>query len=177
MMKTRMRPALSVALVGVMAATVECGKLALAALPNIEVITLLLALYGYVFGFLGVGSAIVFVCIEPLIYGFGLWTVTYFLYWPFVALLFMILRKINVQNRFVFTAVALLMTAWFGVLSSLIDLGLLTGHFENFFSRFAIYYVRGIPFYVAQLSCNAVWFLFFFKFLSRELEKTKKLFK
>ena len=36
--------ALSIALVGIMAATVECGKLALAALPNIEVVTFLIGI-------------------------------------------------------------------------------------------------------------------------------------
>ena len=55
-----------IALVGISAATIECGKSALAFLPNIEVVTLLCALYGYAFGMLGVLSAVVFVCIEPL---------------------------------------------------------------------------------------------------------------
>ena len=51
--KKRMKPAHAVALVGIMAATMECGKLALSFLPNIEIVTLLHALYGYVFGYLG----------------------------------------------------------------------------------------------------------------------------
>ena len=34
----------AIALVGITAATVECAKLALMALPNIEIVTLLLAL-------------------------------------------------------------------------------------------------------------------------------------
>ncbi len=177
MKNRKMSPAMSVALVGIMAATVECGKLALASIPNVEVVTLLLALYGYVFGFLGVVAAVVFVCIEPLIYGFGLWTVTYFLYWPLVALVFMILRCLKVKNRFVLTAVALVLTAWFGVLSSLIDVGLLSGYFDNFFGRFSIYYLRGIVFYVTQLACNAILFLFAFKFLAKKLEGVKRLFK
>ena len=172
-----MSPAKAVALVGIMAATVECAKLLLAALPNIEVVTLLLALYGYVFGFLGVVAAIVFVCIEPIIYGFGLWTVSYFLYWPFVALLFWIIKGTRIKNRFVFTAVALVMTAWFGVLTSLVDIGLFTGNFDNFWKRFCIYYLRGVPFYISQLACNAVLFLFAFKFLASKLEKTKNLLK
>ena len=79
----------AIALVGVTAATVECGKLVLSALPNIEVVTLLLALYGYVFGWYGVLSALVFVSIEPLIYGFGTWLPAYLIYWPLVALVFM----------------------------------------------------------------------------------------
>lgn len=175
MKKRKKSPALAVALVGMMAATLECGKLALAALPNIEVVTLLLALYGYVFGILGVLAAIVFVCIEPLIYGFGLWTLSYFLYWPFVALIFMILKRFGVKNRFIFTATALIMTLWFGVLSSLVDIGLLSGHFDNFWGRFTIYYLRGATFYVTQLVCNAVLFLIAFKFLAKKLEQTKKL--
>ena len=61
----------TVALVGIMAATIECGKLVLSFLPNVEVVTILCALYGYVFGWLGVAAALVFVCIEPLIWGFG----------------------------------------------------------------------------------------------------------
>ena len=67
----------SIALVGIMAATLECGKLVLSFLPNIEVVTILCALYGYVFGVLGIVAAAVFVCLEPLIYGFGSWIITY----------------------------------------------------------------------------------------------------
>ena len=73
--KRRRNPAYNVALVGIMAATVECGKLALAVLPNIEVVTILLALYGYVFGIYGIAAAFIFVSIEPLIYGFNTWVI------------------------------------------------------------------------------------------------------
>ena len=45
-----------IALVGIMAATLECAKLALASLPNIEAVTLLSAVYGYVFGPLGIAA-------------------------------------------------------------------------------------------------------------------------
>ena len=167
-------PARRVALVGLMSATIECGKLVLAVLPNVEVVTLLTALYGYVFGFLGVIAAIVFVCIEPLIYGFSTWVVSYFLYWPFVAIIFMMLGKIKLRNRFVLTAAAVLLTAWFGVLTSLVEIGLLSGFFDNFFERFAIYYTRGIPFYITQIATNAVIFPLLFKFMAGKLGKIKK---
>ena len=41
----KFHPARAAALVGIMAATVECGKLALSFLPNVEVVTLLIALF------------------------------------------------------------------------------------------------------------------------------------
>ena len=114
----------SIALVGIMAATLECGKLVLSFLPNIEVVTILCALYGYVFGVLGIVAAVVFVCIEPLIYGFGSWIITYFTYWPLVAFVFMMLRRRGVKNRLCLMLVALAMTVGFGVLSSIIDAAL-----------------------------------------------------
>ena len=49
------------ALVGMMAATVECAKLALAAIPNVEAVSLLIALYSYVFGWAGVLASVIFV--------------------------------------------------------------------------------------------------------------------
>ena len=170
-MAKRLSPARALALVGISAATVECGKLALMALPNIEVVTLLLALYGYVFGPLGVAAAVVFVAIEPLIWGFGPWALTYIIYWPLVALVFWLLRAVKVNNRWILTAVAVLLTVFFGVFSSLVDVGLFTGFFDNFFERFAVYYARGIVFYAVQIACNAVLFALLFSFLSEKLMK------
>ena len=164
-----------VALVGISAAVIECAKLALAALPNIEAVTLLVALFGYNFGGAGVLSALLFVCIEPLVFGVGSWVVSYFLYWPALALLFMLLRRAGVRSRLVITLAALLSTLWFGVLTSLVDIGLFTGHFDNFFYRFGIYYTRGIPFYIAQLATNAVLFPLLFRPLSDKLGKIIKM--
>lgn len=172
----RISPARKIALVGIMAATVECGKLVIAFVPNIEVVTLLLALYGYVFGILGFAAAIVFVSIEPLIYGFNTWVVSYYLYWPFVSLVFMLLAKLRVKNRWLLTLVAIILTAWFGVLTTLVDIGLLSGFFDNFFYRFSVYYARGVVFYAVQIACNAVLFPLLFSFLTKKLEKIKNQF-
>ena len=165
------RPALSVALVGIMAAMLECVKLALSFLPNIEAVTLFCALFGYCFGWLGVIASVVFVCIEPIIYGFGSWVIAYFLHWPIVTLGFMLLRRLGVKGRIIPTAAALVFTLWFGILTSLIDVGLFMGAFDNFFYRFFILYSRGIVFYALQLVSNAVLFPLLFPFLSRLLSK------
>ena len=166
----------AIALVGITAATVECAKLALAALPNIEIVTLLLALYGYVFGWYGVLAAFVFVSIEPLIYGFGTWVIAYYIHWPLVALVFMLLGKLKIKNRWLITSVALVMTVGFGVLTSLIDVGLLTGNFDRFFYRFGALYMSGIVFYALQIGCNAVLFPLTFGFLSAKLMRIRKQF-
>jgi hypothetical protein len=161
----------TLAIVGVTAATVECVKLALAFIPNVELVTFLIALYAYVFGWLGVATAVVFVCIEPLIYGVGSWVVSYFIYWPLLALCFCILGRLRVKNRIVLTAFAVLMTFLFGVMSSLVDVGLFMGYFDNFFARFAIYYARGAVFYIVQIACNAVVFPLLFIPTANKLKK------
>ena len=174
----------AVALVGVMAATMECGKLALSFIPNVEIVTLLHAIYGFVFGWLGVAASLVFVCIEPMIYGFGSWWITYVLYWPAVAVLFCLLGRLgairikdsgaNVRTRIIATASAVVMTVWFGVLSSLVDVGLFSGYFDRFFVRFGIYYARGIVFYVIQVVTNAVLFPLLFVPLCRLLSRVNR---
>ena len=166
----------AIALVGITAATVECAKLVLAALPNIEIVTLLIGLYGYVFGWYGVLASLVFVSIEPLIYGFGTWIISYYIHWPIVALVFMLLGRLKVKNRWIITLTALVLTFFFGILTSLIDVGLLSGNFDRFFYRFAIYYGRGIVFYVLHLACNAVLFPFAFNFFANKLKAIKRQF-
>ena len=170
--KVRMS-AKAIALVGIMAATIECGKMVLSFLPNIEVVTLLCALFGYVFGWLGVAAAAVFVFIEPLIWGFGGWVITYLIYWPLVALLFMYIGRRRITNRLLLTAAALGMTLAFGVLSSLVDSVFYFGINGNFLANFALYYVRGTMFYAVQLACNAVLFSTVFSFLSTKLFSIK----
>jgi len=174
MRRKALRPALAVSLVGIMAAMLECIKLALAFLPNIEAVTLFTALFGYCFGILGVIASVVFVMIEPIIYGFGSWVISYFLYWPFVALVFMLLRKARVGGRIIPTLIAAGLTLWFGVLTSLVDVGLFMGAFDNFFYRFAILYARGIVFYALQLGSNIVLFLLLFPFMSRLLLRLRR---
>ena len=161
----------AIALVGICAATIECGKLVFSAVPNFEVVTLLTALYGYAFGLVGVLASVVFVCIEPLIYGINTWVVLYFIYWPLVAIVFMLLRRAKIKNRWLITLIAVALTVLFGVLSALIEVGLFSGSFDRFFYRFAIYYSRGIIFYAIQIASNAVLFPFLFPYLSDKLQR------
>lgn len=165
-----------IALVGICAALIEVVKLALASIPNVEGVTLLNAVFGYCFGWYGVLASLVFVSIEPLIWGYNTWVLSYYLYWPFVALVFYLLGKRGVRNRVVLTAVAVALTVWFGILTSLVDVGLFTGFWDHFWSRFHIYYWRGIWFYVVQVACNAVVFPFLFRPLSNLLTKLRNRF-
>lgn len=162
-----------VALVGIMAASIECGKLVLAFLPNVEVVTLLIAVFGYTFGALGVLATLVFVCIEPLIWGFGTWIITYLIYWPTVAIVFALFARLKIRRIIPITISALVLTLFFGVLSSFVDVGLFTGYHDNLLDRFIIYYLRGTAFYAVQLASNAVIFPLLFSSLTKSLARIK----
>ena len=105
----------------------------------------------------------------------GPWFVSYLIYWPLLSLVFLFLGKIKLKNRFIITVIAVFLTFLFGVLTSLVDIGLFSGSYDRFFWRFGIYYARGIVFYVIHVSSNLVIFLFLFSPLSRLLKKIKYL--
>ena len=164
--------ALKLALIAIMAATLEVGKLALSFIPNVEIVTLLCGVYGYVFGIYGIIATYIFVGLETLIWGVNTWVITYLIHWGCVAFVFMLLGKFKIKNRLILTATAVALTACFGVLSSLIDTGLLTGFWKDFWKRFAILYARGFAFYIVEIVCNLLLFLIVFKPLVNIINKT-----
>ena len=163
-----------IALIGAMAAAIEVGKLALMALPNVEVVTLLVGVFGYVFGFPAVLATSLFVVLETLLWGFGSWAIGYIIYWNILCILYCILGLKKIENKIVITLCALIMTTLFGVLTSLIEIGLFSGTFNDFGYRFAIYYSRGASFYITQIVCNAVLFPFAFAPLKKILFKMNR---
>ena len=160
-----------IAFVGMMTASIECVKLALASIPNVEAVTLLIGVFSYSFGVLGLISTLLFVIIESLIWGFGTWIISYLIYWPLLSVVFIVLGKIGRTGILIPTAAAVLMTALFGVISSLVDVGIFSGSYDNFFYRFGIYYARGIVFYITQIVTNLVLFPTLFVPLTRVLKR------
>ncbi len=164
-----------VALIAVCASLIEGGKFALSFIPNVEIVTLLCAVFGYTLGPLGIISVYIFVGIETLIFGFNTWVISYLIYWPLVSFIFMLFGRKKFKNIVVLTLVAVVLTAFFGVLTSLVDVGLLTGSYDNFFPRFAIYYARGVVFYIVQIVCNLILFPIAFLPLVKATQKALKL--
>jgi energy-coupling factor transport system substrate-specific component len=82
-----------IALIGVMTATLEAGKMALSFLPNVEVVSLFIILYTLFFGRRTVYAIFTFVLIEGCLYGFGIWWIMYLYIWPLLSLLTWLFRK------------------------------------------------------------------------------------
>lgn len=69
------------------------AKEAMAALPNIEPVSLLCAVCSVLYGKRSLAAVYVFVLIEGLLYGFHIWWISYLYVWPICCLMSQILRK------------------------------------------------------------------------------------
>ena len=82
-----------IAIMGVMIAILEAAKQALAFLPNIELVTLLLILYTLFLGGKVFYVIFAYVLIEGCLYGFGIWWFEYLYVWPLLALFAWLFRR------------------------------------------------------------------------------------
>lgn len=159
-----------IAITALFAATLTGGKFALSFVPNVEIVTILIAVYATVWGWKYVVPAVnVFVIVETLLYGFNTWVISYFVHWNCVAVVFLLLKPLIARSPVwlkivVATIAASIITALFGVLTSLVDtlLGYTSQGFvvatKDFWYRFAVLYARGVVFFVVHIVSNTILF-------------------
>ena len=163
-----------IVLTALAAALLSAGKQALASIPNVEVVTLLIMLYAACFkpqiAFIATG---VFIVIECFIWGIHTWVLAYIIHWNFVAFAtFLLARVFKVKNRFIYLAFTIIVTACFGVLTTLIDAIIGAGRSTRTFSHiFVVTYMRGIYFYIVHVVGNAAFNIVLFSPMRTLLDK------
>lgn len=136
-------------------------QVALAFLPNIELVSILIIAYTVVFGFKALIPTFVFVLAEWLIYGFGIWSINYIYVWPILVLLAYLFRKMESP---IFWAI---LNGFFGLI-----FGLLCAIAEAFIGGISFgitYWINGIPFDIMHCIGNAVTALILFVPLKKAL--------
>jgi energy-coupling factor transport system substrate-specific component len=164
-----------IALVGLFAALLTGGQLALAALPNIEVVTLFIILFSLTFGFnLSILGVLAFCLIEASVFGFHSWVIAYFIYWPTLTFIVSLLNRLGYKKNIVYIITGVVMTALFGFLTSLVDtLFAYSSAGVGFFRLFFAIYIRGVWFYVTHIVSNAFFLSIAFPVLRLVLIKVK----
>ena len=164
-----------------MAALLIVGKWALNLIPNVEVVTLFCALFGYTFGFVAIIPTCIFCLEETLVYGIHTWVIDYFVHWNVIVVAFTLLGKMRHEPmkkiEYVLPVVcAVVLTAIYGVFTSAVDavFACIYSEWGKFFYYFGVIYVRGIYLYVIHVVCNLVLFTVAFYPLSILLFKLKK---
>ncbi|MCD7752302.1 MAG: hypothetical protein LUI10_11285 [Lachnospiraceae bacterium] len=154
-----------IALIGMMTATIEVAKDTLAFLPNVELVTLLIVLYTLFFGKRIFFAIPVFVFLQGLLYGFGIWWFMYLYVWPLLALLTFLFR--NQTSLLFWSAFCGLYGLFFGALCSLPYI-ILSGP-----TAALAWWVAGIPFDIIHGISNAVLCLVLYKPLQLALRKLR----
>ena len=142
--------------VAVMAGLLTALKFALSFLPNVEVITLLIAVFSAVWGLkYSLPATLVFCTVEMAIYGIGTWVPLYFIYWPLLAVIFhFALRgKRPAVAMGIALAIALPMTIIFGVLSASVETLFVIGAVsaDMLGTYFVTYYLKGLWYYLVHV--------------------------
>ncbi len=87
-----------ICLSAVWSALLITGQYLLSPLPNIEVVTLLLIVYSYLFGKWAFATLPVFILAEGLLFGFGIWWFSYLYIWAIIVIAVIFLKKLKITN-------------------------------------------------------------------------------
>ena len=138
-------------------------QVAMASLPNIELVTLLIILCTLHFGYKSIFSVAVFVLVEGLIYGVSMWWINYLYVWPLLVLIVLPLRKQS--SVLLWTVLAGMYGLLFGTLCSIPYF--ITGGFAAGIA----YIIAGIPYDLAHCLGNVVSVLVLFAPLDKLMKR------
>lgn len=163
-----MKPSVkNIVLFALLAALLLIAQVALAPLPNIELVSLLIILYTVVLQKKTLYIIYVFVLLEGLIYGFGMWWFCYLYVWAVLWGITMLFRK--EQNPLFFALISGLFGLFFGTLCSVPYF--LTGGIE----MGSAWIVSGLPFDIMHGIGNFAAALLLFRPLKNVLLKAYTL--
>lgn len=152
-----------VVLFGVLGALTFALQVVMGPLPNIEPVSLLVLLFAAVFGWKCLYPVYVFVVMEILFYGLGLWNINYLYIWAVPALAGVLLRKM--EGSLGWALVSGVFGLAFGALCGIVDLFI--GGWAYALTKWA----SGIPFDILHCAGNFGIALVLFKPLRGVLER------
>jgi energy-coupling factor transport system substrate-specific component len=143
-----------IAVMGLMIAVLEASVHAMAAIPNVEPVTLLLMLYTLFLGKKVVYVLVAYLLLEGGFYGFGLWWIAYLYIWPLLTFLTYLLRR--QRSVWVFAILSGLFGLFFGALCAI------PYFFIGGLSSAFAWWVAGIPFDLIHCVANFLLCLILF---------------
>ena len=159
--------AIDIALIALMVAVIEVCKVALANIPNVELTSFWIIIFTLYFGKRIFYAIPVFILIEGAIYGFGLWWIMYLYAWPLLAVVVLILRKMNTAWDWAF--VSGLFGLLFGFLCAVPYI------FVSGPTGAVAWWIAGIPFDLIHGVANFVIMLVLYKPMKNVMTKTQTI--
>ena len=153
-----------ICVLALMGALIFALKAALASLPNINVNSVLVILTALFFGWRAMYSVAIYVMLEGLIFGGGIWWFGYLYTWPLLVAIAMLFRKND--SAIIWAVIAAVFGLVFGPLMYL-EYFAINGGWEMFFTM----WVSGIPYDLAHCGGNFILTLVLYRPLYRVMER------
>ena len=150
-------------LFGILGAMTFAMKVVMAALPNIEPVSLCILVYGAVFGYKALYPTYTYVTMEILYFGLGTWNICYLYIWAILVLAAIFLREM--QQPLGWALVSGVYGLLFGALCAIVDA------FIGGPAYAVAKWASGIPFDIAHCAGNFVMALLLFKPLRNLIQK------
>lgn len=148
---------------GFLSAILVLGQLGMAFLPNIEPVTVLLIIYTLAYGKKVFPVIYTFVLLEGLIFGFGIWWISYLYIWSILAVIVLVFRKNN--SVIIWAVIAGAFGLLFGALCAIPYL--ISGGPGAAFA----YWAAGIPYDILHCAGNFFLTLVLFRPISYVIQK------
>lgn len=152
-----------IALFGVLGGLTFALQVAMSGLPNIEPVSLLVMVFAVVFGKKSLYSVYVYVLLDILLFGIGIWNIYYLYIWAIPAFVAIAFRK-N-ENPLLWAVISGAFGLLFGAFCAPVDI------FIGGFGYAAGKWVSGIPFDLLHCAGNFVLALVLFVPLRKLLDK------
>ena len=156
------------ALFGILGALMFAAKMAMAQLPNIEPVSLLVMLLAAAYGWRGLYPVYLYVLLEFAVWGFGLWSVCYLYVWLVLFCLARMLRRM--ASPLLWAALSGCFGLLFGALCALVYW--VTGGWAAAVS----WWISGLPMDLLHGAGNFVMALVLFAPLRRKLARLNRRF-
>ncbi len=155
-----------IALIGIMSAILVAVQVTLGFLPNMELVSLLVIIYTLVFGRKALYIIYVFVALEGIIYGIGLWWINYLYVWTILFIIVMLLRRQH--SPYFWAGISGFYGLTFGALCAIPNL------FLSGIDSAVGYWIAGIPYDILHAVGNFAVALLLFKPLYQVLDNINK---
>lgn len=152
-----------ITLFGILGALTFGAKYVMSGLPNIEPVSLMVMVFAVVFGLKALYPIYVYVTMEILFYGLGLWNINYLYIWAVLAVLAWLLR--GMKSPVGWALLSGVFGLAFGALCGIVDV------FIGGFGYALTKWVSGIPFDIAHCAGNFVIALLLFVPMRNLVEK------
>jgi energy-coupling factor transport system substrate-specific component len=160
-----------IVLIGMLGAVLVAVQYTLAFLPNIELVSLLIIVYSLVLNRKAPYIICLFILLEGLLFGFGLWWINYLYIWGILYLVVTILKK--ERSSFIWAMISGGFGFSFGALCSIpyFFMGVINGSLRNGLQSAFAYWIAGIPFDLIHGIANYIIALVLFKPIYQILTK------